>query len=56
MSKAGLVVMAFRRIQSLPEKRNNEAFKKATKFEKGLSVFVQRTLKRALGAFRNEYE
>ena len=40
MSKAGMVVIAFRKMQSLPEKRNNEAFKKATKFEKGLANFA----------------
>ena len=40
MSKAGLVVIAFRKIQSLPELKNNEAFKKATKFEKGLVAFA----------------
>ena len=56
MSKAGLVVIAFRKIQSLPEKRNNEAFKKASKFEKGLANFATRTLKRALDSFKNEYE
>ena len=55
MSKAGLVVIAFRKIQSLPQKRNNEAFKKASKFEKGLATFAQRTLKRALDSFKNEY-
>jgi hypothetical protein len=56
MSKAGLVVIAFRKIQTLPEKKNNEAFAKASRFEKGLATFAERTLKRALGAFRNEYE
>ena len=56
MSKAGLVVIAFRKIQSLPNRLDNEAYKKASKFEKGLSSFVERTVKRALGAFKNEYE
>ncbi len=32
LSKAGLVVIAFRKMQSLPQRRNNEAFKKASKF------------------------
>ena len=40
MSKAGLVVIAFRKIQSLPNRINNEAYKKASKFEKGLASFV----------------
>lgn len=56
MSKAGLVVIAFRKMQSLPNRINNDAYKKASKFEKGLSSFVERTVKRALGAFKNEYE
>ena len=56
MSKAGLVVIAFRKIQTLPERKDNAAFLKASRFEKGLSNFAERTLKRALGAFRNEYE
>ena len=56
MSKAGMVIIAFRKMQSLPEKKNNEAFKKATKFEKGLIAFAQRTLKRALDSFKSEYE
>jgi hypothetical protein len=37
MSKAGMVVIAFRKIQTLPERRDNEAYAKANKFEKGLS-------------------
>ncbi|MBL2503839.1 hypothetical protein ELJ47_30305, partial [Klebsiella pneumoniae] len=56
MSKAGLVVIAFRKIQTLPERKDNTAFLKASKFEKGLATFAERTLKRALGAFRSEYE
>ena len=36
MSKAGLVVIAFRKIQTLPERKDNESYVKATKFEKGL--------------------
>ena len=56
MSKAGLVVIAFRKIQTLPERKDNSAFLKASRFEKGPSNFAERTLKRALGAFRNEYE
>jgi len=55
MSKAGLVVIAFRKIQTLPERKDNSAFQKASRFEKGLSNFAERTLKKALGAFRNEF-
>ena len=56
MSKAGMVVIAFRKIQTLPEKRDNEAYLKANKFEKGLSTFVDRTLKKSFEAFKTEYE
>jgi hypothetical protein len=38
MSKAGMVVIAFRKIQTLPERRDNEAYAKANKFEKGLEL------------------
>ena len=56
MSKAGLVVIAFRKIQTLPERKDNAAFLKASRFEKGLASFVERTVKRALGAFKNDFE
>jgi hypothetical protein len=56
MSKAGLVVIGFKKWQGLPERKDNEAFKKASRFEKGLSSFVDRTLKRSFGAFKNELE
>ena len=53
MSKAGLVVIGFKKWQGLPERKDNAAFLKASKFEKGLVTFAERTLKRALGAFRS---
>ena len=56
MSKAGMVVIAFRKIQTLPEKRDDEAYAKANKFEKGLSSFVDRTLKKLFEAFKSEWE
>ena len=56
MSKAGLVVIAFRKIQTLPERKDNETYLKATKFEKGLSLFVERTLKGSFTPLKNEYE
>ena len=37
MSKAGMVVIAFRKIQTLPERKDAEAYQRANKFEKGLS-------------------
>jgi hypothetical protein len=56
MSKAGLVVIGFKKWQGLPEKKDMSAFIKASKFEKGLSNFVDRTLKRSFGAFKNELD
>ena len=56
MSKAGMVVIAFRKIQTLPERRDSESFMKANKFEKGLSSFVDRTLKKSFEAFKTEFE
>jgi hypothetical protein len=56
MSKAGLVVIAFRKIQTLPERKDNAAYLKATKFEKGLSLFVEKTLRGSFAPFRNEFE
>ena len=56
MSKAGLVVVGFKKWQGLPERKDLEAYRKASRFEKGLSSFVDGTLKRAFGAYKNEYE
>ena len=56
MSKAGMVVIAFRKIQTLPRIRDDEKYLKANKFEKGLSSFVDRTLKKSFEAFKNEFE
>ena len=56
LSKAGMVVIAFRKIQSLPERVNTEAYARANKFEKGLSSFVDRTLRKSFNAFRSEFD
>jgi len=42
-------------MQSLPEGFNNRAHRsvQAIKFERGLASFIERTVKRALGAFKN---
>ena len=56
MSKAGMVVIAFRKIQTLPERKDNEAYAKANKFEKGLSQFVDRTIRKSFEAFKTEWE
>ena len=53
VSKAGMVVLAFRRIQTLPEKKNMEAYGKASKFERGLLTFVLSVLKRSYSAFED---
>ena len=56
MSKAGLVVVAFRKMQALPERKDGELYAKANRFEKGLNNFANRTLKRSWAAFRNEFD
>ena len=56
MTKIGKVVNAYEAWKKLPERKDNAAFLKASKFEKGLSTFVDRTLKRSFGAFRNELD
>ena len=56
MSKAGMVVIGFRKIQTLPERRDDAAFAKANRFEKGLSSFVDRTLRQSFNAFRTELD
>ena len=55
-TKIGKVVEGFNLWKNLPERKDNAAYIKATKFEKGLSNFVDRTLKRSFGAFKNEFE
>jgi hypothetical protein len=56
MSKAGLVMVAFKKMQSLPEPLNLKERQKANLFEKGLSNFVQRTLKKSWGPFKADFE
>ena len=53
MSKAGLVVIAFRKWQGLPERADKGRNEKASKFEAGLRRFAERTLSKALRAFKN---
>ena len=53
MSKAGLVVLAFKKMQSLPEVRNPGP---GIEFEKRLSSFIDRTLRRTWKNFRNEFD
>ena len=56
VSKAGMVVIAFRKIRSLPERRNMEAYGRASKFERGLSTFVERIIRQSFGSFRNAFD
>ena len=57
MSKAGLVVIAFKKIQSLPQRKVDPAkYTKLMKFERGIGEFYQNTLKRSYAALRNEFE
>lgn len=55
MSKAGRVAEAFKLIKSLPEQVDTEQRKKASKFEKGLSNFIDRTLRRSFGQFKIDW-
>ena len=56
MSKAGLVVIAFKKMQGLPERTDSELYGKANKFEKGLSGFVDRTIRRSFAAFKTDFD
>jgi hypothetical protein len=54
MSKAGLVLIAFKKFVSLPHRLNKEKNEKANRFSIGLKRFVERTLNRALDPFKYE--
>ena len=56
MSKAGRVAEAFRLIKSLPEPIDIERRKKASRFEKGLSSFLDRVLRKSFNQFKEEYD
>ena len=51
-----MVISAFRRIQTLPERKNMEAYGRASKFERGLSTFVERITRQSFNSFRNSFE
>ena len=53
MSKAGLVLIAFKKFVGLPNKFNKDKNDKANRFSVGLNKFVERTLTRAFSAFKN---
>ena len=52
LSKAGMVVLAFRKIQTLPPRNDPELYKKANKFEKGLSMFAEQVVRKSFYAFK----
>ena len=57
LSKAGLVVVAFKKIQSLPErKKDAKGYDNFMRFEKGLQEFWSNTMKRAYVPIKNELE
>ncbi len=56
MSKAGLVLIAFKKFVSLPQKYNKDKNDKANRFSLGLNKFIERTLIRSFNAFKNEFE
>ncbi len=56
MSKAGLVLIAFKKFVSLPHKFNKDKNDKANRFSLGLNKFVERTLIRSFNAFKNEFQ
>mgnify|MGYP003480869573 FL=1 len=47
MSKAGMVLIAFRKWTSLPELTDKKLSEKGNKFEAGLKKYVERTMGRA---------
>ena len=53
MSKAGRVAEAFRIIKNLPGLVDMERRRRASKFEKGLSSFLERTIRRSYNAYKN---
>ena len=55
-SKAGLVVVAFNKIKSLPELVDNESKKRVLKFEKGLSKFSENTLRKSFVPLKSDFE
>jgi hypothetical protein len=44
-TKTGQVVEAFVKWREMPERKNTEAYKRASKFKDGLSNFIQKQLK-----------
>ena len=56
MSKAGRVAEAFRLMKTIPEPIDLERRKRASKFEKGLSGYFERTVRKTFNAYKEEWE
>ena len=56
MSKAGLVLIGFKKFMALPSLRDKTISTKASRFESGLMKFVNKTLRRTIDSFKHEYE
>ena len=56
LSKAGMVVIAFRRIQMLPDRIDRPLYERANKFEKGLSAFADKILRKSFSSFKSEFD
>ena len=54
-TKIGKVFSGWERWKNLPERRDQAANVKGSKFEIGLKRFLNRTLSRAFGAFKNQF-
>ena len=57
LSKAGLVVVAFKKLESLPErKKDPKGYDQFLKFERGLHEFFNSTMKRSYTAIKSELD
>jgi len=54
MSRAGLVVIAFRKIQTLPERKDFNKYTKGTKFEKSLTEFISNRIKQSFKPWKQQ--
>ena len=56
MSKAGLVVISVNKWKALPQRLDKGRNVRANKFEAGLKRFIDGTLSRAIGSFKNQFD
>jgi hypothetical protein len=47
LTSAGTFLKSFEKWKNLPERNDTEAFKKGSKFEKSLNIFVRNTIKKS---------